>query len=585
MTDLSKQKKLRHRSSVYDSMVKSPNRAMLRATGMQDKDFESPIVGVISTWAENTPCNIHLHDLGKIAKKGVTSAGAWPVQYGTITVADGIAMGTPGMRFSLTSRDIIADSIEAAMGGHNVDAFVAIGGCDKNMPGAMIAIANMDIPAIFAYGGTIAPGNLDGKDIDLVSVFEGIGKWNHGDMTAEEVRQLECNACPGPGGCGGMYTANTMASAIEALGMSLPGSSSHPAESMEKKVDIEDAGRAVVRMLELGLKPSDIMTRKAFENAITVVMALGGSTNATLHLLAMAHAANVELTLEDFNTFQEKVPHLADLKPSGRYVFQDLYNVGGVQAVMKYLYQNGFLHGDCMTCTGKTIAENLADAPDLTPGQDVIMPLDNPKRADGPLIVLHGNLAPEGAVAKVSGVKVRRHIGPARVFDSEEAAVAAVLADEIVEGDVVVVRYVGPKGGPGMPEMLSLSSILVGKGQGESVALLTDGRFSGGTYGLVVGHIAPEAQDGGPIAYLRDGDTILIDQDTKELTMEVSMEEIERRKAETVIPPLYSRGVLGKYAHTVSSASKGAVTDFWRPERTAKNNTLGKPRPYGIHLF
>lgn len=518
-------------------MVKSPNRAMLRATGMQDKDFESPIVGVISTWAENTPCNIHLHDLGKIAKKGVTSAGAWPVQYGTITVADGIAMGTPGMRFSLTSRDIIADSIEAAMGGHNVDAFVAIGGCDKNMPGAMIAIANMDIPAIFAYGGTIAPGNLDGKDIDLVSVFEGIGKWNHGDMTAEEVRQLECNACPGPGGCGGMYTANTMASAIEALGMSLPGSSSHPAESMEKKVDIEDAGRAVVRMLELGLKPSDIMTRKAFENAITVVMALGGSTNATLHLLAMAHAANVELTLEDFNTFQEKVPHLADLKPSGRYVFQDLYNVGGVQAVMKYLYQNGFLHGDCMTCTGKTIAENLADAPDLTPGQDVIMPLDNPKRADGPLIVLHGNLAPEGAVAKVSGVKVRRHIGPARVFDSEEAAVAAVLADEIVEGDVVVVRYVGPKGGPGMPEMLSLSSILVGKGQGESVALLTDGRFSGGTYGLVVGHIAPEAQDGGPIAYLRDGDTILIDQDTKELTMEVSMEEIERRKAETVIPP------------------------------------------------
>ncbi|HFI0404604.1 TPA: dihydroxy-acid dehydratase [Streptococcus suis] len=570
MTEKDTLKNLRHRSSVYDSMVKSPNRAMLRATGMRDKNFEAPIVGVISTWAENTPCNIHLHDFGKLAKEGVKSAGAWPVQYGTITVADGIAMGTPGMRFSLTSRDIIADSIEAAMGGHNVDAFVAIGGCDKNMPGSMIAIANMDIPAIFAYGGTIAPGNLDGKDIDLVSVFEGIGKWNHGDMTAEEVRRLECNACPGPGGCGGMYTANTMASAIEALGMSLPGSSSHPAESAEKKADIEEAGRAVVRMLKLGLKPSDIMTRKAFENAITVVMALGGSTNATLHLLAMAHAANVELTLDDFNTFQEKVPHLADLKPSGRYVFQDLYNVGGVQAVMKYLYQNGFLHGDCMTCTGKTVAENLADAPDLTPGQDVIMPLENPKRADGPLIVLHGNLAPEGSVAKVSGVKVRRHVGPARVFDSEEAAVEAVLADEIVDGDVVVVRYVGPKGGPGMPEMLSLSSILVGKGQGESVALLTDGRFSGGTYGLVVGHIAPEAQDGGPIAYLRDGDTVIVDQDTKELTMEVSEEEIERRKAETVIPPLYSRGVLGKYAHIVSSASKGAVTDFWRPERTGK---------------
>lgn len=570
MTDKDTLKSLRHRSSVYDSMVKSPNRAMLRATGMTDDSFEKPIIGVISTWAENTPCNIHLHDFGKLAKEGVKDAGGWPVQYGTITVADGIAMGTPGMRFSLTSRDIIADSIEAAMGGHNVDAFVAIGGCDKNMPGSMIAIANMDIPAVFAYGGTIAPGNLDGKDIDLVSVFEGIGKWNHGDMTAEEVRRLECNACPGPGGCGGMYTANTMASAIEALGMSLPGSSSHPAESAEKKADIEEAGRAVVRMLELGLKPSDIMTRKAFENAITVVMALGGSTNATLHLLAMAHAANVELTLDDFNTFQEKVPHLADLKPSGRYVFQDLYNVGGVQAVMKYLYQNGFLHGDCMTCTGKTVAENLADAPDLTPGQDVIMPLENPKRADGPLIVLHGNLAPEGSVAKVSGVKVRRHVGPARVFDSEEAAVEAVLADEIVDGDVVVVRYVGPKGGPGMPEMLSLSSILVGKGQGESVALLTDGRFSGGTYGLVVGHIAPEAQDGGPIAYLRDGDTVIVDQDTMELTMEVSEEEIERRKAETVIPPLYSRGVLGKYAHIVSSASKGAVTDFWRPERTGK---------------
>lgn len=570
MTDQQTLKDLRHRSSVYDSMVKSPNRAMLRATGMTDDSFEKPIVGVISTWAENTPCNIHLHDFGKLAKEGVTDAGGWPVQYGTITVADGIAMGTPGMRFSLTSRDIIADSIEAAMGGHNVDAFVAIGGCDKNMPGSMIAIANMDIPAIFAYGGTIAPGNLDGKDIDLVSVFEGIGKWNNGDMTEEDVRRLECNACPGPGGCGGMYTANTMASAIEALGMSLPGSSSHPAESAEKKADIEEAGRAVVRMLELGLKPSDIMTRKAFENAITVVMALGGSTNATLHLLAMAHAANVELTLDDFNTFQEKVPHLADLKPSGRYVFQDLYNVGGVQAVMKYLYQNGYLHGDCMTCTGKTVAENLADAPDLTPGQDVIMPLENPKRADGPLIVLHGNLAPEGAVAKVSGVKVRRHVGPAKVYDSEEAAVEAVLADEVVDGDVVVVRYVGPKGGPGMPEMLSLSSILVGKGQGESVALLTDGRFSGGTYGLVVGHIAPEAQDGGPIAYLRNGDTVIVDQDTKELTMQVSDEEIERRKAETVIPPLYSRGVLGKYAHTVSSASKGAVTDFWRPERTGK---------------
>ena len=566
MTELDK----RHRSSVYDSMVKSPNRAMLRATGMTDKDFETPIVGVISTWAENTPCNIHLHDFGKLAKEGVKSAGAWPVQFGTITVADGIAMGTPGMRFSLTSRDIIADSIEAAMGGHNVDAFVAIGGCDKNMPGSMIAIANMDIPAIFAYGGTIAPGNLDGKDIDLVSVFEGIGKWNHGDMTAEDVKRLECNACPGPGGCGGMYTANTMATAIEVLGMSLPGSSSHPAESADKKEDIEAAGRAVVKMLELGIKPSDILTREAFEDAITVTMALGGSTNATLHLLAIAHAANVDLSLEDFNTIQERVPHLADLKPSGQYVFQDLYEVGGVPAVMKYLLANGFLHGDRITCTGKTVAENLADFADLTPGQKVIMPLENPKRADGPLIILNGNLAPDGAVAKVSGVKVRRHVGPAKVFDSEEDAIQAVLSDEIVDGDVVVVRFVGPKGGPGMPEMLSLSSMIVGKGQGDKVALLTDGRFSGGTYGLVVGHIAPEAQDGGPIAYLRTGDIVTVDQDTKEISMAVSDEELEKRKTETTLPPLYSRGVLGKYAHTVSSASRGAVTDFWNMEQSGK---------------
>ncbi len=554
------------RSKIYKGMVKSPNRAMLRATGMTDDDFESPIVGVISSFAENTPCNIHLHDFGQLAKKGVRASGAWPVQFGTITVADGIAMGTPGMRFSLPSRDIIADSIEAAISGHNCDGLVAIGGCDKNMPGAMIAIANTGIPSIFVYGGTIAPGNLNDKDIDLVTVFEAVGKWNHGDMTEEEVRAVECHACPGPGGCGGMYTANTMASAIEAMGMSLPGSSSHPAESPEKLRDVEEAGKAVVELMRKGIMPKDIMTRKAFENAITVVMALGGSTNAILHLMAMAHAANVDLTLEDFNNFQEKVPHLADLKPSGKYVFQDLYEVGGVQAVMKYLYQNGFLHGDCLTCTGKTLAENLEEAPDLKEGQLVIMPLEKPKREDGPLIVLHGNLAPDGAVAKVSGVKVRRHEGPAKVFNTEEDAVNAVLADEIVDGDVVVVRFVGPKGGPGMPEMLSLSSMLVGKGQGESVALLTDGRFSGGTYGLVVGHIAPEAQDGGPIAYLCDGDTIVIDQDTKELTVHVSEDELERRKAKTVIPPLYSRGVLGKYAHIVSSSSKGAITDFWKKE-------------------
>lgn len=554
----------RIRSQVYDSMVKSPNRAMLRATGMDDEAFKKPIVGVISTWAENTPCNIHLHDLGKLAREGVITAGGWPVQFGTITVADGIAMGTPGMRYSLPSRDIIADSVEAAISGHNCDAFVAIGGCDKNMPGCMIAIANTEIPSIFVYGGTIAPGKLDGKDIDLVSVFEAIGKWNHHDITAEEVRRIECNACPGPGGCGGMYTANTMASAIEAMGMSLPGSSSHPATTEEKLQDVEAAGKAVLNLLEKRIYPKDIMTRKAFENAITLVMALGGSTNAILHLMAMAHAANVDLTLDDFNEFQAKVPHLADLKPSGQYVFQDLYEVGGVSAVMKYLYENGFIHGDCLTVTGKTVAENLADVPSLKAGQKVIMPLEKPKRKDGPLIVLHGNLAPDGAVAKVSGVKVRRHVGPAKVFNTEEEAIQAVLADDIVDGDVVVVRYVGPKGGPGMPEMLSLSSMIVGKGQGETVALLTDGRFSGGTYGLVVGHIAPEAQDGGPIALLQNGDIVVVDQDTKELTMQLSQEELARRQKELVIPPLHARGALGKYAHIVSSSSKGAITDFWK---------------------
>ena len=577
MTEKDTLKNLRHRSSVYDSMVKSPNRAMLRATGMTDDSFEKPIIGVISSWAENTPCNIHLHDFGKLAKKGVKDAGAWPVQYGTITVADGIAMGTPGMRYSLTSRDIIADSIEAAMGGHNVDAFVAIGGCDKNMPGSMIAIANMDIPAIFAYGGTIAPGKLNGKDIDLVSVFEGIGKWNHGDLTAEEVREIECNACPGPGGCGGMYTANTMATAIEVLGMSIPGSSSHPAESPEKKADIEEAGRAVVRMLELGLKPSDIMTREAFEDAITVTMALGGSTNATLHLLAIAHAANVDLTLEDFNDFQERVPHLADLKPSGKYVFQDLYNVGGVPAVMKYLLKNGFLHGDRITCTGKTVAENLENFADLTPGQDVIMPLENPKRADGPLIILKGNLAPEGAVAKVSGVKVRNHTGPAKVFNSEEEAIEAVLTDEIVDGDVVVVRYVGPKGGPGMPEMLSLSSIIVGKGQGDKVALLTDGRFSGGTSGLSIGHASPEAAEGGAIGLVQEGDTIHIDIPNRTINMQVSdaelaarREEMEARGRNAWKPVSRERHVspaLRAYAAMTTSADTGAVRDVSQVER------------------
>ena len=569
---MSDKKDLRIRSHVYtESNVKAPNRAMLRAVGFDDESFQKPQVGVVSNWAETTPCNIHLNDLAQFAKEGVSEKGGVPVQFNTITVADGIAMGTPGMRFSLPSRDIIADSIETMVQGQNFDSFVAIGGCDKNLPGCAIAIANTNIPAVFVYGGTIAPGRHEGKDIDLVSVFEGVGKWNNGDISDKELKKVECAACPGPGACGGMYTANTMAAALEAIGLSLPGSASNPAVTKEKEQDVYEAGKAVMNLLEKGIYPRDILTREAFENAITVVLALGGSTNAILHLLAIAHAAEVDLTIDDFNTFQEKVPHLADLKPSGKYVFQDLFNVGGVHGVMKYLYDRGYIHGDCMTVTGKTVAENLSEVNDLTPGQDVIMPLENPKRKDGPLIVLKGNLATEGAVAKVSGVKVRRHVGTAKVFDTEQEAIEAVMANDIVKGDVVIVRYVGPKGGPGMPEMLSLSSLIVGKGLGEDVALLTDGRFSGGTHGLVVGHIAPEAQDGGNVALIKTGDIVTIDQDKKELSFDISDEELETRRASLTLPPLYSKGVLGKYAHMVSSSAKGAITDFFNrddiPER------------------
>ncbi|MFC4023974.1 dihydroxy-acid dehydratase [Oceanobacillus longus] len=555
-------KDLRIKSKAFDGTMRAPNRAMLRAVGITDEDFKKPMVGVASTWAEVTPCNIHIDELAVSAKNGVREAGGVPLIFNTITVSDGISMGTQGMRYSLPSRDVIADSIETVVGAENLDGLVAIGACDKNIPGCMIAIANSDVPAAFVYGGTIAPGQHRGKDIDIVSVFEGVGKHNNGDIDDNELRSIECSACPGAGACGGMYTANTMASAVEAMGMSLPGSSSNPAESAEKAEDVKAAGQAVYNMLENGIYPKDIMTKEAFENAITVVMALGGSTNAILHLLAIAHAAEVDLSIDDFNRMQEKVPHLADLKPSGRFVMQDLHRVGGVQAVMKLLLENGYLHGDCLTITGKTIAENLADAPSLQEDQQVIMPFDNPKRKDGPLIVLKGNLSPTGAVAKVSGVKVNRHTGPARVFNNEVDATAAVMANEINDGDVLVIRYVGPKGGPGMPEMLSISSILVGKGMGESVALLTDGRFSGGTHGLVVGHISPEAQDGGPIAFLKEGDLVTIDSDKKVISMDVSEEELEARRKDWEAPELYTKGVLGKYAHNVSCSSKGAVTDY-----------------------
>ncbi|WP_339227208.1 dihydroxy-acid dehydratase [Oceanobacillus sp. FSL K6-2867] len=555
-------KDLRINSNAFDGTMRAPNRAMLRAVGVSDEDFKKPMVGVASTWAEVTPCNIHIDDLAVRAKKGVREAGGVPLIFNTITVSDGISMGTQGMRYSLPSRDVIADSIETVVGAENLDGLVAIGACDKNIPGCMIAIANSNVPSVFVYGGTIAPGTHRGKDIDIVSVFEGVGKHNNGDIDDNELKAIECSACPGAGACGGMYTANTMASAVEAMGMSLPGSSSNPAESKEKEEDVKAAGQAVYSMLENNIFPKDIMTKEAFENAITVVMALGGSTNAILHLLAIAHAAEVDLTIDDFNRMQEKVPHLADLKPSGRFVMQDLHRAGGVQAVMKLLLENGYLHEDCLTVTGKTIAENLADAPSLADGQEIIMPFENPKRKDGPLIVLKGNLSPTGAVAKVSGVKVTRHTGPARVFDTEKEATAAVMANEINDGDVLVIRYVGPKGGPGMPEMLSISSILVGKGMGESVALLTDGRFSGGTHGLVVGHISPEAQAGGPIALLQEGDMVTIDSSEKLISVDLSETELEKRRIDWVAPPLYSKGILGKYAHNVSCSSKGAVTDY-----------------------
>ncbi|KAB8137926.1 dihydroxy-acid dehydratase [Gracilibacillus oryzae] len=555
-------KDLRIKSHVFDDSKRAPNRAMLRAVGVTDEDFKKPMIGIASTWSEVTPCNVHLDDLAINAKDGARAAGGVPMIFNTITVSDGISMGTSGMRYSLPSRDVIADSIETVVGAENLDAYVAIGGCDKNIPGCLISIARSDVPAVFVYGGTIAPGYRNGQKLDIVSVFEGVGKHNNGDIDDEELRGIECAACPGAGSCGGMYTANTMATAVEALGMSLPGSSSNPAESPEKFEDCRKAGEAVYHLLEQGIYPKDILTKKAFENAITAVMALGGSTNAVLHLLAIANAAQVDVTMDDFNRLQAKVPHLADLKPSGKYVMEDLFKIGGVPAVMRLLLDNGYLHGDCLTVTGKTIAENYADAPVLTEEQDIIRPFSNPYRENGPLVVLKGNLSPTGAVAKVSGVKVKRHTGPARVFNTEEEATEAVMNNEIKEGDVLVIRYVGPKGGPGMPEMLSISAILVGKGLGQKVALLTDGRFSGGTHGLVVGHISPEAQTGGPIALLQEGDIVTIDSDLKEISMEVSDEELDKRRADWTAPELYKRGVLGKYAHNVSCSSQGAVTDF-----------------------
>ncbi|WP_026674838.1 dihydroxy-acid dehydratase [Alkalihalobacterium bogoriense] len=562
---MTNKKDLRIRSTdISEGVNRSPNRAMLRAVGFTDEDFKKPMIGIASTWSEITPCNMHIDELAKSAKKGATQHGGAPLIFNTITVSDGISMGHEGMRYSLPSREAIADSIEIVTNAERFDAIVAIGGCDKNTPACLMSIGRMNIPAVYVYGGTIQPGFLNGEKVDIVSAFEAVGKYHEGQISEEELHKVECTACPGAGACGGMYTANTMASAAEAMGMSLPGSSSTPAISPNKAIECEEAGKKAIGLLEKGIYPRDIMTKKAFENAITVVMALGGSTNAFLHLLAIAQSVDVELTYDDFEQIRKRVPHIADLKPSGKYAMQDLNDIGGVPGVMKLLLEKDLLHGDCMTVTGKTIAENLAEVDDLQKDQDIIRPFDNPLKPNGPLVVLKGNLAPEGAIAKMSGMKKSRFVGTAKVFDSEEEATDAIMKNDIKAGDVLVVRYTGPKGGPGMPEMLSVTALIVGKGLGGEVALLTDGRFSGGSHGFVIGHIAPEAQVGGPIALLQSGDTVIIDSETQEIMFDVSEEELQRRQKEWKQPPLkVSKGALGKYARLVSSAAKGAVTDLF----------------------
>jgi dihydroxy-acid dehydratase len=544
---------------VFDGAKQTPSRAMLRAVGFQDRDFRKPQVGIASTWSNLTPCNVHIDKLAAAAAKGAEAAGGKSTTFGTITVSDGISMGTPGMRYSLVSREVIADSIETAVGAQGFDGLVALGGCDKNMPGCMMAIARMDRPAVFVYGGTIRPGD---KKRDVVSVFEAVGAHAAGKIDDRQLKEVERTAIPGPGSCGGMYTANTMASAIEALGMSLANSSAQEAVSRAKRADAERAGRAVVNLIKLGIRPSDILTREAFENAITVSIALAGSTNAVLHLLAIAHAAKVPLELDDFTRIGARVPVLADLRPSGRYSMSDLIRIGGIQPLMKSLLDAGLLHGGCLTVTGKTLAQNLARAKTYPAGQDMIRTLTNPIKPESHLVVLYGNLAPEGAVAKITGKEGLAFTGRARVFEGEEAALQAILDGTVLAGDVVIVRYEGPRGGPGMREMLSPTAAIMGKGLGDKVALITDGRFSGGSHGFVVGHVSPEAALGGPLALVRDGDPISIDATRKTLTLDVTQDElVARRRAWQPRAPYATRGVLAKYAELVSSASLGAVTD------------------------
>jgi dihydroxy-acid dehydratase len=548
---------------IKEGPERSPNRSMLRAIGYTDDDFKKPFVGIANAHSTTTPCNAGLQVLVNRAEAACREAGLAPQTFGTPTVSDAISMGTIGMKYSLVSREVIADSIETVCGAERLDAVLIVGGCDKNMPGAMIAMARLDIPAIFVYGGTIKPGHLDGRDLTIVSAFEAVGKWSQKTISDEELGRIERAACPGAGSCGGMFTANTMSSVIEAMGLSLPRSSTMAAVDAEKADSAAESARVLARAIALDLTPRKIMTRKAFENAIAVVMAVGGSTNAVLHLLAIAHSAEVPLTLDDFETIRARVPVLCDLSPSGRFATTDLHKAGGIPQVMKILLENGALHGDALTISGGTVAESLASVPAEPPqGQEVIRPWSRPVHAQGHLAILRGNLAEEGAVAKISGLKTTTLTGPARVFESEEETLTAILAGKIRPGDVVVIRYEGPRGGPGMREMLAPTSALMGAGLGETVALITDGRFSGATHGLVVGHVAPEAATGGLIALVREGDTITVDAGARRLSLDLPESEIEtRRKTWTPPAPRFTRGVLAKYARVVSAASRGAVTD------------------------
>ena len=554
----------RRSKEVTHGTQRSPNRAMLRAVGFGDGDFNKPIVGLANGYSTITPCNMGINTLALRAESALKKAGAMPQMFGTITISDGISMGTEGMKYSLVSRDVIADSIETACNGQSMDAVLAIGGCDKNMPGAVLAIARMNIPAIFVYGGTIKPGKHNGEDLTVVSAFEAVGQYSAGKIDKAELDAIEHKACPGAGSCGGMFTANTMSSAFEAMGISLPYSSTMAAEDEEKAESAEKSAFTLVEAIKAQILPSQILTRKAFENAITVIMAVGGSTNSVLHLLAIANTIGVELTLDDFETIRQRVPVICNLKPSGRYVTVDLHKAGGIPQVMKMLLTNGLLHGDAMTVTGKTLAELLADIPEHPPqDQDVIRQWDNPVYKEGHLAILKGNLASEGSVAKISGVKNPVITGPARVFESEEECLKAILEGKIKAGDVIVVRYEGPKGGPGMREMLAPTSAIIGAGLGDSVGLITDGRFSGGTYGMVVGHVAPEAAVGGTIALVNEGDSITIDARQKLLQLNVDEAELKQRHSKwQQRQPKYPRGVLGKYAKLVSSSSLGAVTDL-----------------------